>query len=51
MCIHYETRDTGKMKMTPELSWDELADVLADLLIDGDKIVKITGDKDEESNS
>jgi len=44
MCIYYETKDTGKMKMTGELSWDELADVLADLIINRDKIVKITGD-------
>ena len=44
MCIHYQTKDTGKMKVTPELSWDEVADVLADLIINRDKIVKITGD-------
>ena len=41
MCVHYKTRGTGKMRMTPELSWDELADVLADLIINKDKIVKI----------
>ena len=44
MCVHYQTKDTGKMKMTGELTWDELADVLADLIINRDKIVKITGD-------
>jgi len=30
--------------MTNELSWEELADVLADLIIGENKIVKITGD-------
>ena len=44
MCVHYETKDTGKMRITPELSWDELADVLADLIMNQDKIVKIMGD-------
>ena len=43
MCVHYQTKDTGKMKMTCELTWEELSDVLADLIINRDKIVKITG--------